>query len=195
MSTSGLPAELTHVSWLIGRWVGVGLGQFPTAEDFRFAQELEFGCDGRPFLSYWSRSWIIDDEGNRVKAAASESGFLRPLPDNEFEFLLTHPTGYAEMYAGKVEVTGLEANQIVGARAEMRTDAVLRTETAKPYTAGHRLYGLVEGDLMWTYDMAAMDLPMQNHLAAQLKPAAVGEGASASQTTVSSESVASADSD
>lgn len=167
------PQELTHVSWLIGRWIGVGLGQYPTIEDFRFAQELEFGYDGRPFLSYWSRSWILDDEGNRVKQAASETGFLRPLPDNEFDFLLTHASGIVETYRGKVTVTGLEANEIVGARAELSTDAVVRVESAKPVSAGHRLYGLVEGELMWTYDMAAMGLPLQNHLAAQLKPAPV----------------------
>jgi hypothetical protein len=174
VAANGIPPELAHVSWLIGRWVGVGLGHYPTIEDFRFAQELEFGCDGRPFLSYWSRSWVIDDEGTRVKQASSESGFLRPLPDNEFDFLLTHASGFAENWRGKVEVTGLEANEIVGARAELHTDAVVRTETAKPYTAGHRLYGLVEGKLMWTFDMAAMGLPLQNHLAAQLNPADVG---------------------
>lgn len=170
VTVEGLPSELAHVSWLIGRWVGVGLGHYPTIEDFRFAQEIEFGCDGRPFLSYWSRSWVIDDEGIRIKPASTESGFVRPLPENEFEFLLTHASGFAEIWHGKVEVTGLESNRITGARAQLQTDAVIRTSTAKPYTAGQRLYGLVNGELMWTFDMAAMEQPMQNHLAAQLKP-------------------------
>jgi hypothetical protein len=47
---------------------------------------------------------------------------------------------------------------------------VARTETAKEYTAGHRLYGLVQGDLLWAFDMAAMGQSMQSHLSAQLKP-------------------------
>ena len=46
---------------------------------------------------------------------------------------------------------------------------VARTATAKEYTGGHRLYGLVQGDLYWTFDMAAMGQELQNHLAAQLK--------------------------
>ncbi|HET9861368.1 MAG TPA: heme-binding beta-barrel domain-containing protein, partial [Nocardioidaceae bacterium] len=47
---------------------------------------------------------------------------------------------------------------------EIATDAVARTGTAKEYNAGHRLYGLVEGDLLWAYDMAAMGQELQPHL-------------------------------
>ena len=39
-----------------------------------------------------------------------------------------------------------------------------RTASAKEVTAGQRLYGLVEGDLLWTYDMAAEGQPLQSHL-------------------------------
>ena len=53
----------------------------------------------------------------------------------------------------------------------MRTDAVLRTASAKDYSAGHRLFGLVNGRLLWTFDMAAMGQEMQNHLSASLAPA------------------------
>ena len=34
----GLPNELAHLAWLIGRWVGVGTGHYPTIEDFRFGR-------------------------------------------------------------------------------------------------------------------------------------------------------------
>ncbi len=51
-----------------------------------------------------------------------------------------------------------------GAKVEVSTDAVVRTHTAKEYTGGHRLYGLVEGDLLWAYDMAAMGQALQSHL-------------------------------
>ena len=70
------------------------------------------------------------------------------------ELVLAHPTGYAEVWYGIAE----------GARLTLATDVVARTSTAKDYTAGQRMYGLVEGSLMYAYDMAAMDQPMQSHL-------------------------------
>ena len=59
---------------------------------------------------------------------------------------------------------------MIGARIELTTDAVVRTESAKEVTAGHRLYGLVDGKLLSTYDMAAMGHPISNHLAIALEP-------------------------
>lgn len=170
---SGIEVGLTlqPLSWLIGRWVGVGTGQYPTIEDFRFGQEISISTDGRPFLSYWSRSWLLDDEGSRVRPLAMETGFWRPRPDGGIELMLSHPTGYAEIWYGSLEVTAMESASITGARAELRTDVVARTDSAKDYTQGHRLYGLVEGRLLWTYDMSAVGQPLTNHLAATLSPA------------------------
>ncbi len=170
MEAPALPSELASLSWLIGLWVGVGTGQYPTIEDFRFGQEVSFSHDGCPFLSYASRSWLLDDDGNRVKPLAAESGFLRPGPGNTVEMQLSHSTGYAEIWYGKIEVTGIEQAKITGARAELRTDLVARTESAKDYSEGYRLYGLVDGRLLWTFDMSAMGEPMSNHLAATLHP-------------------------
>lgn len=166
-----VPEALRPLSWLIGTWVGVGTGQYPTIEDFRFAQEVVFATDGRPFLSYHSRSWLLDDDGNQVRPLASEMGYWRPRPDNGIELLLVHPTGYSEVWLGTQEITGLTDAQITGARAVLRTDLVARTESAKDYSAGDRMYGLVNGRLLWTFDMAAMGEPMGNHLAIELYPA------------------------
>ena len=57
---------------------------------------------------------------------------------------------------------------ITGARVELRTDVVTRTPSAKDYSQGHRLYGLVDTRLLWTFDMAAVGQPLVNHLAATL---------------------------
>lgn len=168
---SSLPEELLPLSWLLGRWVGVGLGQYPTIEDFRFGQEISFTTDGRPFLSYASRSWLLDDAGEKVRPLATETGFWRPRPGNEVEVVMSHPTGYVEVWVGSVEVLGIVDARITGARATLTTDAVVRTASAKPYDGGERLYGLVDGELMWTYDMAAVGEPLTNHLAARLRPA------------------------
>lgn len=164
-----LPVELAHLSWLIGRWGGVGEGGYPTVEPFRYEQVVEFATDGRPFLEYRSVSWIVDENNDRVRRAATESGYWRPRPDNGVELLLAHPTGFVEAWVGRVEVTGIQDAHVTGARIELTTDAVVRTESAKEVTAGHRLYGLVEGRLLATYDMAAMGRPLSNHLAISME--------------------------
>ena len=76
----------------------------------------------------------------------------------ELEVLITTPTGIVEMHLGKVE----------GTRVEIATDLVLRTPTAKEVTAGHRLYGIVEGALLYAQDMAAVGQGMSPHLSARL---------------------------
>jgi len=168
---SGLPVELMPLSWLLGRWVGVGVGGYPTVPEFRFGQEVDFSTDGRPFLSYWSRTWLLDENGQQVKPLAMETGFWRPRPDNTVELVLAHPTGYAEVWVGQITVSGIENAVITGAKAELHSDVVARTASAKEYTSGQRLYGLVQGDLLWAYDMAAVGHPLTSHVSARLKRA------------------------
>lgn len=157
-----MPLQLVPVSWLIGTWRGVGVGGYPTVPEFRFGQEVTFTeLTGKPFLHHHSRSWLLDDDGNEVRPLAQETGYWRPEADGSLEVLLAHPTGFVEVWVGQAD----------GAKIELHTDAVARTSTAKDYTAGHRLYGLVNGDLLWAYDMAAMGRPLQPHLSATLKKA------------------------
>lgn len=153
-----LAPECAPLAWLLGVWRGEGVGGYPTIDDFRFEHEVTFTQNGKPFLAYSSRSWILDVDGARVRPAAAETGYWRPRDGGRLEVLLSHPTGFAEIWEGTVE----------GPRIELRTDMVARTTSAKEYSAGHRLYGLVEGDLMWAYDMAAMGEPLQPHLSARL---------------------------
>lgn len=155
-----LAPELAPLWWLIGEWEGEGQGDYPTIQGFHFGQHVTFSyVPGKAYLEYASRSWLIDSDGIPGRQLARETGYWRPLPDGEVEVLLTHPTGIAEIWIGTVE----------GRRVELRTDAVARTATAKPYVAGHRLYGMTpNGTLGYVFEMAAMDQPMGPHLAAEL---------------------------
>jgi hypothetical protein len=151
--------DLAPVSFLLGTWEGAGVGGYPTIESFRFGQEISFSHNGKPFLIYASRTWLLDEDGNLIRPAATETGYWRPQPDGQIEVVLAHPTGIAEIYVG----------EIAGTKVELSTDVVARTATAKEVTAGHRLYGLIGADLGWAYDMAAFGQPLQPHLSAQLK--------------------------
>jgi hypothetical protein len=158
-----LHTDLAPLAWLVGRWAGAGVVGYPTMESVRFGQEVVCSHDGRRFLRWESRTWLLDDDGNQVRPLATESGFWRPAADADdgtnVELLLTHPTGFVEMYAGTAEP----------AKVEIATDGVMRSPDAKEYTAAKRLYGYVNSNLMWVMDMAAVGQPMQSHVSAELK--------------------------
>ena len=65
----GLHPDLNPLAWLVGTWRGKGHGEYPGSQPFQFAQEVTFNHDGRPFLTYFSRSWIIDDNNEIMQIA------------------------------------------------------------------------------------------------------------------------------
>ena len=154
-----LHPDLAPLSFLLGRWEGAGVGGYPTIESFQYGEEISFSHNGKPYLIYASRTWLLDAEGRPRAPSHMETGFWRPQPEGKVEVLLAHPTGIVEIYLGEV----------TGTKIEMATDAVVRTSSAKEVRAGHRLYGIVGGDLAYAYDMAAVGQPLQSHLSAQLK--------------------------
>jgi hypothetical protein len=149
-----------RLAWLIGTWAGNGHGEYEGIEDFQFGQEIIFQQDGRPFIHFMSRSWIIDAAGEHVREAAQETGFIRPQEDGTLEVVMAHNLGFVEIWHGE-----LHPEQ---PRFEIVTDAVARTGSAKEYTGGKRLYGYVNGDLLYAFDMAAMGHELQPHTHAQL---------------------------
>lgn len=153
--------DCARLAWLIGTWAGNGHGEYDGIDNFEFGQELIFQQDGRPFIHYMARSWIVDAEGNHVREAAQETGFIRPQPGGAIEWVMCHNTGIVEIWYGEIHPDQ--------PRFEIVTDAVARTATAQEYAGGKRLYGYVNGDLLYAFDMAAMGKQLQPHTHAQLK--------------------------
>jgi hypothetical protein len=167
---SELPPEIVRISWLLGHWEGVGQGQYPNSSNFSFIQQLEFNNDGRSFIDYESKSWELNADGSAGKPLHSEKGFWKPGEGTSVEVSISHVTGISEIWTGLNEVLTIDEAKITSARARIATQWVGRVPSAKPVDAGDRLYGLMNGELMWTYDMAAVGQEMQNHLWARLKP-------------------------
>lgn len=145
---------------LVGVWRGEGQVVYPTiGGPFTYGQQIVFAHDGRPFLSYEARAWLLDAEGRVVRPAARETGFWRPQPDRSLEVLIAHATGIVEVFYGRA------ASQTSW---EIETDAVVRTGSAKEVTGSTRLYGIVNGDLAYVDEREMMGQPRQPHLSAHL---------------------------
>lgn len=147
----------------VGLWRGRGRGGYPTIEDFDYAQEIKISHDGRPFLHYESRAWLLDGDSQPIRPAGREVGWWRPVmvdgrATDEVEALMSTPTGIMELHVGKLD----------GLKLELVTDAVVRTATAKEVTAGHRLFGIVEGALLYAQELAAVGQSLSPHLSARL---------------------------
>ncbi|MFE6687183.1 FABP family protein [Streptomyces sp. NPDC057743] len=160
---SDLNPSLVPLVFLLGRWEGAGVFDFPGAEKCNFGQEVVFSHDGRDFLEYTSHTWVLDNEGKQVRPLETETGFWR-VDGNKVEAVMTRDQGVVEIWYGEL------ADQ--KPQIDLATDAVARTAAAGPYSGGKRLYGYVKGDLMWVGEKATPEVSLRPYMSAQLKKVA-----------------------
>lgn len=190
---ASLPAEIVPLSWLLGVWEGTGVIAYSIGDEVReheFGQRVAFTQDGGPHLQYACSTWLLGDESPHV--LFSELGYWRlsrplgpadpgpgMLPGTgepvfttadavetlrnaagsfDIEVSILQPGGVSELYLGTVD----------GPRIDLGTDAVVRSSTAKEYAAATRLYGLVEGHLLWAWDIAALGQDLRTHASGRL---------------------------
>ncbi|MFD4941440.1 FABP family protein [Streptomyces sp. NPDC058239] len=154
-------ALLAPLIGFLGTWVGRGRGGYPTLdEEFVYAQEVTFSHDGRPFLRYEARAWLLDADDTPLRPSARESGWWRLQPDGRVEALITQPTGIAEISVGRAG----------DGAVDLTTHQVALAPTAKEVNATRRRYTLTDEDtLTFVHDLAAVGQPLQHHLSARLR--------------------------
>lgn len=151
--------QLLGLAWLLGTWEGEAKGSWPGLGDFHVGQRIDFSSNGKPYLHYLSQTYYLDDDGNPTKPFTMETGFWFPHDDATIDVVLADADGWVENYTGT----------IAGTKIELTTDIVARIKSAdEPYTGGSRLYGNVDGQLMWTWDCATTEVPLQPFMWATL---------------------------
>jgi hypothetical protein len=186
-----LPIELTPFTFLLGSWRGTGVISYPVSDEpateIEFSQtlsfiprgsRLEFSSEvtdlaGKPISlerGFWSLSrpasdsdagpGLLPGDGTPLITVREDLELWRNENGGfDIEALIIQPSHIAELYFG----------QIKGARVDMATDAVLRSPNAKEYSAGQRIFGLVDGALLWAWDMAALGTSLRSHASARLE--------------------------
>jgi hypothetical protein len=155
--------EILSILPLLGEWHGEGVmgGAAAGSEsDLRFGQWIRFSHDGRGFLAYESRTWRLTDDGAIVGPGVRESGFWRPRGQDDVELLVTSPDGLVELYVGSARTT---------TSWELTTDVLARTPDAPDVSRAVRLYGIVDGALMYAIDRAGPDEQLRPLMSARLE--------------------------
>ena len=155
-----LNPALVGLAWLRGRWEGTGYREWPGDEKIRFGVQVDFTENGGDYLHFISQACSLDDDGLPAAPLAIETGFWRADAQAGVEAVMCGPDGYAEVLYGTLQP----------GRVDLISDAVIRTKDAPvAYTAGRRLYGLVDGRLMYSVDRATDGVPLRPYTWATLE--------------------------
>jgi hypothetical protein len=140
---------------------------------------VSFSHDGGDYVNYAASAWLLGDGEDAPAPLVAETGYWRlARPADEptraraaaaaavresartaddvealrtaeggfdLEVAIVHSDGISELYLGQVR----------GPRIDLATDAIVRPAGAKP-TPATRMYGYVDGHLLWAWDIAAL---------------------------------------
>jgi hypothetical protein len=154
-----LHPDLMPLAWLVGTWRGKGKCEYPGIEGFAFAQEVSFNHDGQNYLNYFSRTWQIDENNEIVKPHDAEVGFWRVRDKDVLEVSLSHNEGSNQGWLGIIR----------GPKIQLAMDKAYQSPTIKAIDAGSRLYGLVEGQLFTSLDIAKGEHELQAYMWSSLE--------------------------
>ena len=114
----------------------------------------------RPLTDADAGPGLLPSLRERTPRTADDVESLRTGTDGfDIEASIVHSDGIFELYLGQVR----------GPRIDIATDAVVRGAGAKPYSAATRMYGLVDGHLLWAWDIAALGQELGSHASARLE--------------------------
>lgn len=145
---------------LVGVWQGEGQAHSTDGEQYSFGQQLIIAHDGENYLTYTSRTWKIDTEGNPTGPDVRETGFWRISLKDEIEMTYTSSNGINEIFYGS----------LFNERAwQLESASTMVTETGPTNLGpGKRMYGLMPNNNLGWVDERLVDGEMRPYMSAEL---------------------------
>ncbi|GAA2237036.1 hypothetical protein GCM10010401_06450 [Rarobacter faecitabidus] len=160
----GTPPEMYPVAFLLGSWRAVGELKYPGIEARPVEVSVRWAVGSGPYFKYECSVADLDDESSPW---SEESGYWRISPErpdglaeqlHPIEAMIADPAGRVSVYVGAGGA----------GRVTVASDVIARTASAAAVTASQRMFGLVEDQLMWVWELAAFDQPLQPYLSVAL---------------------------
>lgn len=165
----GLAPEAYPLAWLVGQWSGMGVIDYPDIPRREVIQRVVFDHDGGPYLRYTSVISTLELGGEPGPVWASEAGFWRVPSAAPTGLGLAPGQGPVEaLIADAAGVLSLYLGAIGNGRIDLATDLMARTASGADMASATRMYGLVEGDLLWAWDLAAFGHELRSYASARL---------------------------
>lgn len=166
----GLAPEVYPLAWLVGRWEGTGVIEYPGIDRAVVRARVAFDHDGGPYLTYEAVLSLIGPDGEEGQIWSRETGYWRVPPSapeglelaegqHPVELFLTDAAGTVALYLGAVG----------NGRIDLGTDLMARSASAPEVGGATRLYGNVGGELLWAWDIAAFGNPLQSYASGRLE--------------------------
>ncbi|EZA61567.1 hypothetical protein DMN91_003486 [Ooceraea biroi] len=154
-----LHKTLESLAWLEGTWrmENDGHGKYPTMEDFKYREEINFTSIGQPMFNYTAQSWHPEAK----RPMHRETGFLKVIPGtNKVSLILAHNFG----------LTTIEQGEVIDKTINLNSVSMQRIEGVKPpaVTQMRREFKLNGNCLEHAFYMATSNTPeLTEHLRAK----------------------------
>ncbi len=154
---------IADLSYILGKWEGIGLAEYPTIASSDYDEGLVFTKNDKdPVIHYEQRTWIKSADENNGRPVFWESGFIIDKGEGLFELVSAQKSGRVEILRGN-------AANADGGGIEISFNSVSILNDARLLKSGRR-FRFLENLIDYELQMSTTQNPeYDRHLRARLK--------------------------
>lgn len=158
-----MPANITDLGFIIGKWEGTGLAEYPTISPVDYDEGMVFTRNDKdPVIHFEQRTWIKSLDTRDGEPIFWESGFIIDKGGGLFELV-------SAQRSGRVEILRGSATTADGGAIEVDFTSVSITNDSRMIKSGRR-YRFQQNVIDYELHMSTTNNPeYSRHLRARLR--------------------------